>query len=189
MSLSVDIDGLGETLTNLATMPAEIESEARENLNKAARLGGRVAARNLDRKTSPYGIHAASDIIEVKVATRGLKVKVDTSGAVTINKGHNYMLTLEFGASDFDGKPPVKRLTGKEEPLDRWVKRMSPTPRTEEQRELSQEELNEEVAYLISRDIEQFGLKEKPFMRPAFGQAAAKLEKEMKTFDTSRLAL
>jgi hypothetical protein len=42
---------------------------------------------------------------------------------------------------------------------------------------------------LLGSDIEQFGLKEKPFMRPAFGQAAAKLEKEMKTFDTSRLAL
>jgi ribosomal protein L18 len=191
MSLSLDIDGLGETLTNLATLPQEIEEEARGNLNEATKTGAKVAARNLDQKTSPYGTHSASEIIEAKVAVQGLKTKVDTSGAVTVKTGsgyaHNYLLSIEFGADPHF--PPVKRLTGKEESLDRWVKRMNPTPRTPEQAKLSKDELNEEVAFLIARDISKRGLKERAFMRSGRNQAAAKLKKEMRTFDTSRLAL
>jgi len=187
MSLSVDIDGFGETLTNLATLPAEIESEARENLNKATEVGARVAKRNLDQKTSPYGTHSSEEIIETKHAVRDLEAKVDTGGAVTIKDGFNYLLSIEFGARPHF--PPVERLTGKEESLDRWVKRMNPTPRTERQLEMDQDELAEDVAFLIARSISNRGLKERAFMRSGKNMAAAKLKKEMETFDTSRLAL
>jgi len=189
MSLSVSIDGLEETLTNLATMPTKIKSEARKNLNKAATTGARVAKRKFDRKTSPYGTHGGEQIIDTKPATRSMEATVNAGRGKTIKDGFNYLLSVEFGASGFDGKPPVKRFTGKEESLDRWVKRMSPTPRTKEQLKLTQEELNEEVAFLISSHIKEFGLEEKPFMRPGFGQATAKLKKEMKEFETKSFTL
>jgi sulfur relay (sulfurtransferase) DsrF/TusC family protein len=187
MSLSVDIDGLGDTLTNLAGLPAEIESEAQKNLNEAAEVGARVAKRNLDQKTSPYGTHDSEEIIETKYAVRGMEAKVDTSGAVTIKDGFNYLLSIEFGARPHF--PPVERLTGKEEALDRWVKRMNPTPRTKRQAEMDQSELNEDVAFLIARSISNRGLKERAFMRSGKNMAAAKLKKEMESFDTSKLAL
>lgn len=187
MGISLDIDGLADTMVNVATMPAEIKDEAQQMLNEAAETGAQVAERNFEQKTSPYGLHSGADIIERDFATRDLKVKVDTGGAVTIRDGFNYLLSVEFGADPHF--PPVERLTGRTEPLDRWVRRMGPTPSSKRQEEMSTDELVEDVAFLVARKISNVGQKERPFMRPGFRQGAAKLKKEMRSFDKSRLKL
>lgn len=187
MGLSVDTGGFGDAIANLTTMPAEMRSEARRILNEAGETGAQVAERNFNQKTSPYGLHDGADIIERDFATKELKVKVHTGGEVTIRHGWNYLLSVEFGADPHF--PPVERRTGRTEPLDRWVRRMGPTPETQRQQEMNENELVEEVAFLVARKISNVGLKERPFMRPGFRQGAAKLKKEMSQFDVDQLTL
>lgn len=185
--IDVDLDGFGDTMANVATMAAEIRDEAQQNLNEGAEAGARVAERNFEQKTTDYGLHDGAGIIERDFATRSMEATVDTSGEVTIRHGWNYLLSVEFGARPHF--PPVERLTGRTEPLDNWVRRMGPTPQSERQQEMDPDELVEDVAFQVARKISNVGLKERPFMRPGYKQGAAKVRKEMRTFDTSGLKL
>jgi len=187
MGLGLDVDGASQLIENLSSVPDVLEDEATSALKEAAEFGMDSAKTRLRQKTSPYGLGTLADTIKLRTLKRADKtvIFVKAGDPRTTKQGFGYEFAVEFGARPHF--PPVKRLTGQTEDLDRWVRRMSPTPRTDEQQDMSQTELNEEVAYLIARKISQVGLQEQPFMRPGFNAARGKARKEVRKFDLSRL--
>lgn len=187
MRLGLDVDGAAELIENLHSVPDVLEEEGVDALKEAAEFGMDSAKTRLRQKTSPYGAGTLADTIKLRVLRRAERtvIFVKAGSPRTTKQGFGYEFAVEFGARPHF--PPVKRLTGQTEDLDRWVRRMNPTPRTDDQQEMSQDELNEEVAYLIARKISRVGLSEQPFMRPGFNAARGKARKEVRKMDLSRL--
>ena len=102
---------------------------------------------------------------------------------VSTNTG--YGLYVEFGRKP--GKmPPVKAITGKEEPLDLWVKRkglggtFSIKTKRRTGNKNTRAKQDEQMAFFVARKIGKKGTKAQPFMRPAFERARKRVFLELR---------
>ena len=183
MPASIELDGLDETLDNLGQLPDEIREELADELNEAAFDGMNVAIKRLTQKQSGYQSGRLRGTIDVRkqAEKEDLEAIVAAGGKETGEDIFDYALAVEFGSKPHF--PPVEAVTGQKEGLDIWVRRMDPSPRTEEQQDMEQEELNKQVAFLIAKQMSRIGTKEMPFMRPGFNIARASFKKRVRNLE------
>jgi len=181
VATEVDITGLQDAFDNLEELPSKVQRRIVDKINEAAIEARNVAIKRLTQRLSgnQEGLLRASIGIRQQATLSTPVAIIAAGGEETTEGGFDYALPVEFGTRPHF--PPVKAVTGTMESLDLWVKRMNPTPRNEEQDNMSQSDLNESVAFNIAKKISRVGTREKPFMRPAFNIGAAMLKKEMRT--------
>jgi len=180
LQASVDVTGIDEAVDDLDDLPEDIQAAITEKMEEAAVFGSNVAKKRLTQKQSGYGEGILRSSIRPFVASGGKVAGVRAGGSETTEGGFDYAFAVEFGTRPHF--PPVKALTGQQESLDTWVRRMSPSP-PEGMENASQSEVNETVAFLIARDISRTGTKEMPFMRSGFNAAKGKLRKSLRNLD------
>jgi len=178
MGVSVDISSEGgdEIREALRSFPDEAKGQAAKLINEVADKAEKIATRNLTNK----GAIGISGALRASVAVRkyasadDLSAVIGSGGSETEEDGFDYSLAVEFGTRPHF--PPVEAVTGKTEPLDRWVEVKAPATPDEGQ---TQEEANRQKAFLIARKISRVGQKERPYMRPARNQARALLRRTL----------
>lgn len=183
VSTSVQIDGLEKVFGQLDELPDEVRGEIADAVAEATKLARKVAVKRLTQKQSgnQEGNLRSTIQIRQRPTLKDPVGIVSAGGAETNDGGFDYSLAVEFGTRPHF--PPVEAVTGQTESLDIWVRRMNPSPSSEAEQGMSQEELNESVAFQIARRISRVGTKEKPFMRPAYNAGVGKLQKEIRNID------
>lgn len=177
--LQSELRGFAEVDQALANIPGEIKEALADVLNETGEAGRDAAKRALRQKTSSAARGHLVKTVRVSKPATVEDLEVVVSAGRDASVFYPYEFAVEFGARPHF--PRVERVTGKTERLDRWVRRMNPSPRTQEQRQMDPEELREEVAYLIARKFSQVGIDEQPFMRPGFRVAKVELRKQLRT--------
>jgi len=180
LQASVEVTGIDGAVNELNDLPEKIEGAITAKMQAAVLKGANVAKKRLTQKQSGYSEGLLRASIRPFVTIDKMVAGVRAGGAKTSENGFDYARAVEFGTRPHF--PPVKALTGQQESLDTWVRRMSPSA-PEGMEDASQEEVNETVAFLIARDISRTGTKEMPFMRPGFNVARAKLRKSLRNLD------
>ena len=185
--LSVDVDGMDDTLSAMESLPLRLREALADRLNRSAEAGQKWAKRRLDNHTSPFGVGVLRRTIRIEdeATVRHLEVRVQAGGLNTARGGFDYALSVEFGARPHF--PPVEKLTGRMQALDFWVRRMNPVPRTPAQQQMSPTELRRDVAFRVAEHISEEGLDERPFMRPGSRVAKRTARREMQTVDKDLL--
>lgn len=177
MPTTVQIDGLKELRQNLDKLPDETRRVIRNKLERAADTGRNVAIKRLTDKQSGFqsGNLRSTIAVRKRPGLNDLEAIVTAGGEETGGGGFDYSLAVEFGTKPHF--PPVKALTGRQESLDTWVRRMNPSPDDGE----TQEEAEERVAFQIAKKISERGTKEMPYMRPGFNLGSAKFKKDIRS--------
>jgi len=177
MPTSVTIDGLSELRQNLDKLPDETRKVIRDKLERAADVGRTVAIKRLTDKQSGFQSGNLRSTIAVRKHPKmsDLEAVVTAGGKETEDDGFDYSVAVEFGTKPHF--PPVKAITGRQESLDTWVRRMDPSAEDGE----SQEDANERVAFQIAKKISERGTKEMPYMRPGFKLGSAKFKKDIRS--------
>jgi hypothetical protein len=178
MGVSVDIstEGADEIRQALESFSGKAKDQAAKVLNEVADKADKIATRNLTAKGAIgiSGALRASVAVRKYASTDDLSIVVGAGDAETEQDGFDYSLAVEFGTRPHF--PPVEAVTGKTEPLDRWVEVKAPASPEEGQ---DQEEADRQKAFLIARKISRVGQKERPYMRPARNQARALLRRTL----------
>lgn len=190
MRIGVDIDGFGGAIERLQSVPEAVQDEAKSGLEDAAETGRDNAERRVRQNTSAVSSGLLADSVRrfTRETAQQVRVTVAAGGRrLEARAGFDYSLTVEFGAEPHF--PPVKRVTGRVEALDAKILKEGPQPRTERQREMSPDELAEDVAYRIAQTISEEGIDAQPFMRPAQSLARSEARKNMQAIDVDRLDL
>jgi len=190
MRIGAETDGFAEAFERLRSVPGAVKSEAKDELEDAAESGRENAEQRVRQNTSAVSSGLLPDSVRrfTRETTQEVQVVVKAGGSrLEARTGFDYALTIEFGAEPHF--PPVKRLTGRIEALDAKVLRENPEPRSERQRQMSAEELAEDVAFKIAASIADEGIDAQPYMRPGYALARAEARKNMQTIDADRLDL
>ena len=143
----------------------------------------------LDEVAHEIRFNAQKNIDNNGTTDRGLlknsiTVNKTFSGGRRIGTETGYGLYVEKGRPP--GKmPPVKLLTGKNEPLDDWVRRkglggtFSIKTRRRTGSKATRQNQDEQMAFFIARKIGKKGVPPRPFLLPAFNDEKRRIVKEL----------
>jgi HK97 gp10 family phage protein len=139
-----EIKGLDKLRKNFKNLEKQVPAELKGAMFDATNIVRSDAIKNAPSGASPSGEKIKNNIVAI--------VESAFKGVVGVKDRIRHARPVEFGSRPHF--PPIQALTGREEPLDRWVRlKLGAGPG---------------AAYAIARKIARRGTKAQPYLIPAF---------------------